>query len=372
VKIAIVALTKGGATTANRLAEQLPGSCLGADRVKGEPIDAVEVFLPQGLRDFSDGQAIRYYSSPTPQLIRKIFSSYHGLILIMATGIAVRSLAPLLQGKDQDPAVIVVDERGQFAISLLSGHLGGANDLARITAKSLGGTPVITTSTDVQGRLAIDVLARDLGVKLEPLELLKQVNSLISKGEKVELLSDYPLDLPEDHPLWRDECWRVRVEPEIEDNADVPPNRVILTSRVISRKALFLRPPSIVVGVGCRKGIPGNQILTAIMTALELVGKSPLSIKKLVSIEAKAEEEGIKWAAEQLNVATEFYPVETLQAVLQGNVGLAQSDFVHQQMGVRGVCEPASLAGCSQGKIILGKQAGQGVTVALAEEEFGW
>ncbi|HZW83095.1 MAG TPA: cobalt-precorrin 5A hydrolase [Candidatus Deferrimicrobium sp.] len=372
MNIAIVALTKGGATTAKLLAERLPGTCLGADRVKGEPIDAVEVFLPEGFRDSSDLQDIRYYSSPTPSLIREIFCSYHGLILIMATGIAVRSLAPLLQGKEQDPAVVVVDERGQFAISMLSGHLGGANDLARIAAKCLGGTPVITTSTDVQGRLAVDVLARDLGVKLEPLELLKQVNSLISKGEKIELISDYPLNLPEDHPLWRDECWQTRIEPEIEDNADLNASGVILTSRVISSKALFLRPPSIVVGVGCRKGIPGHQILAAIKTALKLAGRSPLSIKKLVSIEAKAEEEGIKWAAGQLNVATEFYSVETLQAVLQENTGLAQSDFVHQQMGVRGVCEPASLAGCRQGKIILGKQAGQGVTVALAEEKFGW
>ncbi len=375
MNIAIVTLTKGGAATALQLAQQLPGVRLGSERVKGNLICCAQIFLPAGLKDCINWQGTEYYASPTPLLVREIFDSYQGIIMIMAAGIAVRSLAPLLTTKDRDPAVVVVDERGQFAVSLLSGHLGGANDLARSVARVLGGTPVITTSTDVQGRLAVDVLARDLGVNLEPLEYLKKINSLIAKGDKLQLWSDYPLNLPKDHPIWQDECWEVRVSPEIWQHAGLIKQHglpVVLTNRVVDKQTLFLRPPNIVVGVGCRKGTPGQAILASVKRALKLAGRSPLSIKKLVSIEAKAGEEGITWAADHLHVATEFYPVETLRKIMQATMGLAQSEFVYQQMGVKGVCEPASLAGCRQGKIILGKQACQGITVALAEEEFGW
>jgi len=377
VNTAIVALTAGGAETALRLKAGLLGLSLNGDRVGAacvDQVDEVDVFLPQKMQA---GIAASYYDCTTAVQIEKIFARYEGMILIMAAGIAVRALAPLLQGKEKDPAVVVVDERGQFAVSLLSGHLGGANDLARAVSSVLGAAAVITTSTDVQGYLAVDVLARDLGVKVEPVSKLAAVNGAVARGEKVLLLSEFPLPLGREHRLWADAGWQVEVCGEqLWDKAAMALAKgdltVLLTAQQGSDSPLYLRPPSIVAGVGCRKGMSGNEIIRAVQGALELARRSSLSLKKLVSIEAKAQEEGILQATAHFGVDTEFYPAETLRRILSQDQGLAQSSFVNTQMGVGGVCEPASLAGCRQGKLILGKQAKQGVTVALAEEEFGW
>lgn len=378
MRVAVVALTGGGAATAARLASRLPGSNLNGDRSGAASryrVEQVKVFLPEKLR--SGNFAADYYDCPTGELLRRTFHDFQGLVLIMAAGIAVRSLAPLLQGKERDPAVVVMDERGQFAVSLLSGHLGGANDLARAVASVLGAVPVITTSTDVRGHLAVDVLARDLGVKLEPVKQLVAVNSAIARGSRIMLISQIPLPLGKDHQLWQDSCWQVdisredlwlRAEAALAKGA-IP---VLLTCKQGPDRFLYLRPLSIVAGVGCRKGIAADEILKAVRDAFSLAGISPLSLRKTVSIEAKAHEEGILRAAAELRVETEFYPAETLSKILSQHQGLAQSEFVNTQMGVGGVCEPASLAGCRQGKLILGKQANQGVTVALAEEESGW
>ncbi len=378
MKIAVLALTGGGADTALRLVEKLPGSELNGGRpgaYRSPRVREVKVFLPQKLgADSPDGEL--YAGSPSG-LMGDIFHRFDGFVLIMAAGVAVRVMAPLLQGKDRDPAVVLLDEKGRFAVSLLSGHLGGANDLARSVAAVLGGTPVITTSTDVQGRLAVDVLARDLGAKIEPVEGIVRVNSALARGEKITLLSEGVLPLGEDYPLWNDPCWEVvtavgNLFEAARELGDTGKPLVVLTSKTGPAGFLYLRPPSLVAGVGCRRGTTAAAISEALEAALAQSGRSMLSLKKISSIGEKSAEEGILSAAETLGLETEFYPAGLLASILSEHPGLARSEFVSKQMGVGGVCEPASLAGCRQGRLILGKQARQGVTVALAEEESGW
>ena len=375
MRIAVIALTEGGAETAARL-RSLAGTCLGLARQgsahQTEVLD-VKILLPAKLHArLGFGQP---YSGSTAELIKEVFATFQGIVCIMAAGIVVRSIAPLLQGKDQDPGVVVVDEAGQFAVSLLSGHLGRANDLAREVAKVLGGTPVITTATDVQGVLAVDVLARDLGVKLEPVARIVKVNSVLARGQSVVLLTENPLPLGEKHPLWDSSSgWEVIVckrdiWQEAKDLQDQGKTVVLFTARTGDPDVLCLRPQSIVAGVGCRRGIPAGRILAEINAGLLAARRSPLSLKKICSITEKAQEQGILEAVESLGVISEFYPKELLQKFLDNYKGLTQSNFVNQQMGVGGVCEPASLAGCRQGTLILKKQAKNGVTVALAEEE---
>ncbi len=148
--IKILALTPQGAALARRLSRELPGAspCLPPAQA-GEPGDSP--------------------FSRLSEVFREAFAQGENLVCVMAAGIVVRGIAPYLQGKDTDPAVVVVDEAGQFAVSLLSGHLGGANELARRVAKLLGGTPVITTATDVQGLPALDSLAVEHGLIIENL-----------------------------------------------------------------------------------------------------------------------------------------------------------------------------------------------------------
>ncbi|HEX3016144.1 MAG TPA: cobalt-precorrin 5A hydrolase [Desulfobacteria bacterium] len=389
MKIAIVALTANGANTANRLAARLQGAVLPGGRAGAVAVrqaESVEVFLPAKLVEPDGRNGVQRYTCSTAQQLKELFGRYEAIICLMATGIVVRSIAPLLRGKAVDPAVVVIDENGQFAISLLSGHLGGANDLAREAARALHGIPVITTATDVQGYLAVDVLANDMGAKPEPIAKLEPVNSAIAAGETVELFSEAALPLGKDHPVWHDARWRVHRPSEAGATGqeflamvqastatagrrqDVP---VVVTAKLGPEKFLYLRPPVIVAGIGCRRGVSGKRILRAILAALDRAGRSPLSLKKLASIEAKTDEAGIIWAARELGVPVEFFSVTVLREIIAGHEGLAKSDFVNKQMGVGGVCEPASLAGCRQGRLVLGKQANEGITVALAEEEFG-
>ena len=170
MNLAICAITKGGATLARRLGTLLPEA---------------EVWLPEKLR--TDDRC-HYSTVGMATLLPQLFQRGHGLICIMATGIVVRSLAPQLHNKALDPAVVVLDEAGQFVISLLAGHLGGANALTRQIADLLDATPVITTATDVNGLCAWDEAARLAGLAVEPMERIRTLNSLLLQGEKIALV----------------------------------------------------------------------------------------------------------------------------------------------------------------------------------------
>ncbi|MDN5345167.1 MAG: cobalt-precorrin hydrolase, partial [Clostridia bacterium] len=169
--LAIVTLTQPGLQTALRLAAALPGGAV--------------VYTPAGL---AVPGRVRPYQGPLSPFLGRVFNHYRGLILIMATGIAVRALSPHLVAKEKDPAVVVVDARGQYAISLLSGHLGGANDLARLVASLLGGQAIITTASEVQGLPALDLVARELGMSVWPRASFKGVMAALVNGETVNLL----------------------------------------------------------------------------------------------------------------------------------------------------------------------------------------
>jgi cobalt-precorrin 5A hydrolase len=164
MRIAIIAVTDRGISQALGLAGKLGDSAL--------------VYAPQGR--CHDEKVINF--SSLSQLISGIFNHYDGFVFIMAAGIAVRMIAPYIQDKRFDPAVVVMDDCAEHAISLLSGHIGGANDLARRIGELTGAEPVITTATDVGRRIAADVLAVKLGLVVEPIEHLKLVNAAIANG----------------------------------------------------------------------------------------------------------------------------------------------------------------------------------------------
>ena len=124
------------------------------------------------------------------EYVGEIFHRYDALIFIAAAGIAVRMIAPNLMGKLEDPAVLVMDERGRHVISLLSGHIGGANLLAQQLAKSLGGEAVITTATDVEGKLAPDAVAASLALRPWPKEQIEILNSALLQGEAIHYYVD--------------------------------------------------------------------------------------------------------------------------------------------------------------------------------------
>lgn len=326
---------------------------------------SVVLYAPN--RSFADPAKAIIYSELAP-LVQIVFSNYRQIIFIMALGIVVRMLAPHIQGKTTDPAVVVLDEAGQHAISVLSGHLGGANQLARRIARDTGARPVITTATDVHGLPALDDLAREYNMAIDPLAAVRRVNSAIVNGERVHIYTD--IDLP--------------VEPtdqiKIYTAGDYPAPgnqtayHVVITNRrpdLPLANTMFLRPRNLVAGVGCRSGTTGEKILAALQQALDTCRLSLLSLRAIATIDQKAGEKGLQQAATTLKLPLVSFSREQINSFIStSNQKLQRSEFVLKNMGVPGVCEPAALLATRKGELILAKQKFQGITVALAEDRY--
>ena len=285
------------------------------------------------------------------------FSTNDALIFIGAIGIALRAIAPYIKTKTKDPAVVVVDELGQFSIPILSGHIGGANELALQIAEDLGSIPVITTATDINNVFAVDTWAKSQGLNILNPECIKLVSSKLLKGECVHVKSDYPIqgNLPKNVYL-----------NDLEDsNAGYD---VIITHKDLENErkndTLLLVPQIITVGIGCRKDISFEAIESSILNILESENYHILAINALASIDKKANEKGILEFAKKYDLPFNTYSAEELNS-LEGE--FTKSEFVKSVVEVDNVCERSAIME-SNGKLIRRKDTcdGAGVTVALA------
>jgi len=353
MKAAVCALTPGGA----RLAESLLPALAGAGY---EPV----LHLPGGL--VGPGSPAIPFDRPFAALVARLFPTHRALVLVMALGIAVRLVAPCLRDKTADPAVVVLDEKGENVVSVLSGHLGGANDLVRMLAEHTGGRAVITTATDVLGLLAPDVLARRYGLVPEPKGAVRVVNAALAAGRTVPVYAEVPLELPEGRGL---------VPRPWEARGETSGPRVLVTDRIETgdQAVLYLRPRRLAAGVGTRSGIDAGRVLEALTAACALAGRSLTALRVLATADLKAGETGLVEAAARLGVPLYAFPRSRLREVVAGE-RLSASSLVEEKIGVGGVCEPASLlaAGTPREGLILPKTAHNGVTVALAEAAWPW
>ncbi|MFJ5974231.1 precorrin-3B C(17)-methyltransferase [Streptomyces sp. NPDC093060] len=259
----------------------------------------------------------RVYDGPVGEAVRAAFAECEQLVCFLATGATVRLLAPLLGDKAADPGVVCVDEGGRFAVSLVGGHGGGANELAREVGALLGAEPVVTTATDAVGLPGLDTL----GFPFEG--SVATVSRALLDGEPVALEAEVPWPLP---PL---------------PTAQQGPYTVRLTDRAVEpgEREVLLRPPSLVVGVGASKGAPVEEVLGLVEDALREAGLSPKSVAELATVDAKSEEHGIVAAAERLGVPLVTYPAEELAAVRVPN----PSDAPLAAVGTPSVAEAAAL-----------------------------
>ncbi|MFZ5649341.1 MAG: cobalt-precorrin 5A hydrolase [Bacillota bacterium] len=350
---AIIAVTSRGARLGTAVAEALKrhGHTAQVYAVPGAAAEAAGVVPLEG---------------PLGQAMGDIFSRHRFIVMIMALGIVVRVIAPHIRDKRADPAVVAMDEGGNFAISVLSGHLGGANDFARLVAGETGATAVITTATDIAGAPAIDVIARDFKLEPEQHSSVKKFNAALARGEKLHVYSEYPLPIPESGFLAL-MPWEMKGE----KSAGL---RVLVTGRQhieATEKDLLLRPRNLVAGVGCKKGVLATDILREIKHSLDIAGRSPVCVRALATINGKTSEQGLIEASDRLGVPlVGFGPGELNEAVEK--FGLDKSDFVIEKMGVGGVCEPAAMLASRNGRLLAPKRKSMGITVALAEEGSGW
>lgn len=275
----------------------------------------------------------RVYEGPVGEAVRAAFAECEQLVCFLATGAVVRLLAPLLAGKAADPGVVCVDEGGRFAVSLLGGHGGGANALAREVGEVLGAEPVVTTATDAVGLPGLDTL----GLPYEG--SVAAVSRALLDGEPVALEAEVAWPLPP-LPVSPQGSYTIRVT----DRAGAPGEREVL-----------LRPPSLVVGVGASKGAPVEEVLGLVEEALREAGLSPRSLAELATVDAKAEEPGIVAAAERLGVPLVTYSAEELAAVEVPN----PSDAPLAAVGTPSVAEAAALVRGGELLVPKKKSAGQ-------------
>jgi cobalt-precorrin 5A hydrolase len=339
----IISLTPVGNTLGRQIAQRIPGA------VFWVPI----VCQP----NYPEARSFDRFKS----VLAEAFLGKHPLVCIMATGIVVRHLAPLLQGKDLDPAVVVVDEAGRFAISLLSGHLGGANELARTLGKLIGATPVITTATDVQGLPALDTLAPRLGLRLENLRAVKEISMALLRGQSVRLVD--PESLLQSELM--DHKGLFELLPETPDSLQKPGPAVYVGHREYQWPDgwLRLRPKNLMAGIGCNKGTSVEEILEFLQDTFRRFNLSLQSLHTLATISAKQDEQGLKAAAERLGVNFRWFTKEELQQIEVPN----PSAMVQSHMGVASVCEAAALKAAATKTLLVSKQKSPNVTLAVAQ-----
>lgn len=280
------------------------------------------------------------------ELVKTLFSENDGIVFVCACGIAVRVIAPLVESKLSDPAVVVVDDMGRFAISLLSGHLGGANRLAEITAAAIGAQPVITTSTDVGGVFSPDSFAAANDLIISDMGAAKAIAAALTNGENVALLSQISL----------------KNKPKIFcENAD----KGIFISAAEEKPfplTLNLIPRNIVLGIGCKKGTSCGTISDFVKSKLNGADIDIRRVCAVASIDLKKDETGLLDFCKSLDVELRTFTAEQLKSV-KGE--FTASAFVSSVTGVDNVCERSAVM--MGGALILRKQAENGVTVAAAE-----
>lgn len=335
-KTAVYALTASGAELGLRLKHSLGADFYVLDRYS--PEDSIP------FKRLSD-------------IVADKFSEYSSHIFISACGIVVRQIAPLLVSKLTDPAVVVVDQAGKFAISLVSGHLGGANRLACSVAEIIGGQAVITTATDVCSLPSIDILARESHLYAYNPNAFKYVNSGVLDNQIIKLYDRHNiLKLPESLNV-------VKIDsPDSFTSADI--GVYIGVQRLeLHEKILQLHPENLLVGVGCRRGTSAEEIMDLLNRVFNSEELDMKFIRSIASIDVKKDEQGLLEAADNLNVETLFYSAEELEGLSIES----PSEFVFNTVGVHGVCEAAALKGIS-GRLIVGKRKNAKATMAVAVE----
>lgn len=291
------------------------------------------------------------YRPPLTETVGELFAWCDQLVFIGSTGMAVRGIAPWVRDKKTDPGVIVIDEGGTFVISLLSGHIGGANAMTNALAAAIGAQSVVTTATDVEGRFSVDTWAKAKGLRIGSMALAKAVSAAVLEGN-VPICADRPL--PDRLPagLVKGEAGALGIYVGVHDKTPF-------------EKTLVLTPKVLTLGLGCRKNTSEEAIEALVSQVMEQYGLSREAVRGAASIDLKAEEPGLLAFCKHHRIPVKFYSAEELKAV-PGT--FAPSAFVSSVTGVDNVCERAAAA--SGGKIIVPKTAQNGVTAAVSETDW--
>ncbi|MFW5930476.1 MAG: cobalt-precorrin 5A hydrolase [Desulfosalsimonas sp.] len=339
-RTAIWAVTPGGAEIAFRLAKHIDGAAVYTGK---------NACGPGNARSFDS-------------LARQVAGCFHehdAHVFVMSAGIAVRMIAPHLGSKFSDPAVAAVDETGKFAVSLVSGHLGGANALAQKIASVIGAVPVITTATDRAGVPAIDLLAEEYGLETENPSAVKAVSMALISGTRIPCYDPFRI------LAGKLEGLADLIDKPVFENT---PGIYIYQDRIaLPETVLVLRPASLAVGVGCNSGTSADELCRAVNTVFEKYGLCTKSIRAFATITQKTGEPGIREIARHFRKPVLGYRADELAEIT--NVP-TPSEMTEKHMGVKSVCEAAAIKAADSGAVIVPKHKTKNTTIAVAALPF--
>lgn len=363
MKLSIISFTENGIFLSEKIAEKVKQ----VNKEEGSSVyletklfTKCSVYGKKECPDETQKQVIEIVENSISEWAKEQFQERNILLFIGACGIAVRAIAPYVMDKLQDSPVLVMDEKGQYVIPLLSGHVGGANVLAVSIAEKIGAKPVITTATDINNKFAIDVFAKKNGLTIVNKDGIAKVSSKVLAGRSITL-SIEPRYLEKNVKL-----------PQYIELIEYPPLQkadVVITSEDREfETAILLRPKEYVIGVGCRKGKEAEKMEEFIMSHLQKVGVSLTKVFGMASIDVKKDEPGLISFSRKEKIPFITYTAEELIRV-EGE--FYKSDFVKKQVGVDNVCERAALKMCEpKGKLLYEKHAEDGMTIAIAKREW--
>ncbi len=335
-KIAVIAITKHGIEIARRIKQKMP---------------EVEIYVPAKHSD--GGTDVNWFSEQSTQLVSDLFKTHNALICIFSLGAVIRMIAPHLVDKKSDPAVIVIDDRANHVISALSGHLGGANALARLISSFLGSQPVITTAADVNETIAVDLVGKEFGWTIENFENVTKTSAFMVNGEKIAIYQDAG-----EKNWWHGQLPKnVAIVDSLEkiNSLEFKAGLVISDREVsdpeVKSKSVIYRPKSLVVGIGLHWDTSKDVIESGVKEVFKEKGLSLKSIRNISSINRGARVKGLEEFSKQYGIPVEIYDKEELASVSVPN----PSDTVQKFEGTPSVSEASSLLS-SRGVLIVPKQ----------------
>jgi len=343
-KVSVLAITKNGIAIGAKLKEIFPDW---------------NVYAPS---KFSNDKEIIWYSEPTSEKIIELFKNNNALICLFSLGAVIRLIALHLKDKKNDPAVIVIDDKTNFVISVLSGHLGGANELTQTIAEKLNSIPVITTAADVNKTIAVDLLGRDFGWKIDDDSTVTKISAHMVNEEKIGVYQDagktnWFKELPKN----------VKIYDSLDDlEKSDSKGHLIISDKIMNddflNDSVIYRPPSLVIGIGLHWDTSKQTIKDGIDVCLKKFNLSPKSIAKLVSIKKPKDVQGLVDIGKEIGIPVEYVEREELAQVSAPNPSETVKDFE----GTSSVSEAAAIK-VSGGKLIVEKQKfPPNLTIAIA------
>ncbi len=321
MKVGVLALTSGGRELAAKIAAKLP-----------------------------DCRVVPFEGT-IAETFRENWTKYDAFVAIMAAGITIRAIAPLLKDKTTDPAVVGLDEKGIHAISLLSGHIGGGNALAHAIAKITSGTAVVTTASDTLGLTALDLWAAAQNLRAEDRNVFTSASSILVNNGILRIYTEVETEsLPPG-----------LVAVENSDDADL-----IISNYTVGPERRVLHPCNLVIGIGCNRNTPVEEFEQAIEQLFKKLSLSPLSIRNISSIDAKNDEEGLLLFAKNNGWSIDFFDSDEINMVTDVDISYAALKAV----GAKGVAEPTALLSANTSTLLSRKHKWQNITMAVARAPF--